>query len=427
MYRKPQKNATRTLCMSAPRTASAIPVPCPGLDLLLTCARWPQNPADRDDIRHQSAAPLDWQRFLLLARHHRLVPLVSRNLHAALAGNAAPEQAAVLNQLSQLASANTYRALSSLAELRRLAREFESSGIPVRILKGLPLAQSVFGDIGLRAAGDIDLFVDEDHILDADRILRALGYLGLFQIDRFTPKRLAFYAAHWKDVAYRNPTTGHEVDLHWRGFRNPEMPGNSLFAAGSAQTVSFGNFQIATLPPSETLLYLCVHGTLDGWLYLKSLTDVAAQVRPMSPAQLDALAALAASHGILPELTAALILSPPLLQRMDNWSSQLLAESDPTVAHVLRFAGRSLEGGGFLANREAVPAASTMAFELGLRRNFSYRKELLVRVLFRARMWETIPLPDLLFPLYPLLSPFEWLALPHPPLARQALCRHPQI
>jgi hypothetical protein len=380
----------------------------PELDLLFACARWPQSPADREDIRHQSAAPLDWQRFLLLARHHRLVPLVSRNLHAALAGNAAPEQAAVLNQLSQLASANTYRALSSLAELRRLVLEFESGGIPVRILKGLPLAQSTFGDLSLRAAGDIDLFVDEASVREADRILRSFGYRGLFQIDRFTPKRLAFYLAHWKDIAYRNPTTGHEVDLHWRGFRNREMPGNSLCAAGPAQTVSFGNFQVATLPPSETLLYLCVHGTLDGWLYLKSLADVAALVRPMSPAQLDALAALAGSHGILPELTAALILVHRYFG-MSHWSSQLLAESDPTVAHILRFAGRSLEGGGFLANREAVPAASTMAFELGLRRNFPYRKELLIRTLFRARMWETIPLPDFLFPLYPLLSPIEWL------------------
>jgi hypothetical protein len=49
-----------------------------------------------------------------------------------------------------------------------------------------------------------------------------------------------------------------------------------------------------------------------------------------------------------------------------------------------------------------------MAFELGLRRNFRYRFELLLRVLFRARMWETIPLPDFLFGIYPLLSPFEW-------------------
>ena len=48
-------------------------------------------------------------------------------------------------------------------------------------------------------------------------------------------------------------------------------------------------------------------------------------------------------------------------------------------------------------------------FEIGLRRNFRYRMELLLRVLFRARMWETIPLPDFLFGIYPLLSPFEWV------------------
>ena len=54
------------------------------------------------------------------------------------------------------------------------------------------------------------------------------------------------------------------------------------------------------------------------------------------------------------------------------------------------------------------PIGTTLAFELGLRRSFRYRYELLLRVLFRARMWETIPLPDFLFGIYPLLSPFEW-------------------
>jgi hypothetical protein len=50
-----------------------------------------------------------------------------------------------------------------------------------------------------------------------------------------------------------------------------------------------------------------------------------------------------------------------------------------------------------------------MAFEFGLRRNLRYRRELLLRVLYRARMWQTFPLPDILFGLYPLLSPFEWV------------------
>jgi hypothetical protein len=36
-------------------------------------------------------------------------------------------------------------------------------------------------------------------------------------------------------------------------------------------------------------------------------------------------------------------------------------------------------------------------------------------------MWETIPLPDPLFILYPLLSPFEWLAF----RLRQRLAKPP--
>jgi hypothetical protein len=158
----------------------------------------------------------------------------------------------------------------------------------------------------------------------------------------------------------------------------------------------------------ETLLYLCVHGTLDGWLFLKSLADVGAQVRAMDPEQLDALAELAASYAVLPELSAALILSRRYFG-MDNWSGRLLGDDDPTVDHILRFAAQSLEKGEFLANRDAIPAGAMMAFEIGLRRNFRYRMELLLRVLFRARMWETIPLPDFLFGIYPLLSPFEWV------------------
>jgi Uncharacterised nucleotidyltransferase len=396
--------------MNDPHTAPGTrPGRAPELDLLLVCARWPQKAADRECIRLQSANVLDWQRFSLLAQHHRLVPLVWHNLHASIGAEATPKQQPVFDELRQLASANAFRALRSLAELRRVVQEFQTHNISVRVLKGIPLAQSVFGDLSLRATGDLDLLIDEDSILEADCVLRGFGYKGLFQVDHFTPRRLAFYRTHWKDLAYDNPATGFEVDLHWRCFRNSEMPGAALRDTPATETLSFGSFQVTTLPPAETLLYLCVHGTLDGWLYLKSLADVGAQVRTMDPAQLDALAELAASYGILPELSAALILARRYFG-MDHWSARLLGEGDPTVEHILRFAGKALEQGGFLSSRDAIPAGSMMAFEIGLRRNFRYRMELLLRVLFRARMWETIPLPDFLFLVYPLLSPFEWLA-----------------
>jgi len=383
------------------------------LDLLLVCARWPLRPQeDIAAIQSLAALPLDWERFLLLVEHHRLVPLVYRNLRAALSQPAALSEATalprqqVVEKLRQLAESNTYRALRSLAELRRIVLELNAHGIAVRVLKGLPLAQSIFGDLNLRAAGDLDLLIDPNDILKADLVLRDFGYGGLLPIARFTPRQFAFYRSHWKDISYANAMTGFEVDLHWRCFRNSAMSGEGLIAAGH-QTVSFGDFQVDTLPPTENLLYLCVHGSLDGWIFLKSLADIGAQTRAMTSCQLDALASTAGSYGVLPELSAALTLVRRYLT-IDHWSMRLLPDTDPTVAHILRFVARSLVARQFLANRDAIPISTTLAFEFGLRRSFRYRAELLARVLFRARMWETIPLPDFLFDLYPLLSPIEW-------------------
>jgi hypothetical protein len=380
----------------------------PELDLLLACASWPLRPDDCQLIQTLSAGKLDWQRFLLLVQHHRLVPLVAHNLHSAVKGSvSSPELRFVVAELKRLATQSAHRSLRCLAELRRVVQELQAHAIPVRVLKGLPLAQSIFGDLSLRSAGDLDLLIDESSIVEADRVLRGFGYSGLFKVERFSPKRLAFYRSHWKDLAYENRAMGYEVDLHWRCFRNSEMPGADLCAAGNPKTVAFGSFKVDTPPRMEGLLYLCVHGTLDGWLYFKALVDVAAQVRDMDEAQLDALADLAARCGILPELTATLMLVRRYLD-LDHWSSRLLPASDATVTHILRYADQALAQDGFLGDRDSVPIGTTLAFELGLRRTFRYRYELLLRVLFRARMWETIPLPDFLFGIYPLLSPFEW-------------------
>jgi hypothetical protein len=380
------------------------------LDLLLLCSRWPlRRDEDFQAIRDQAARPLDWPLFLRLVQHHRLVPIVAFHLQACVPEPHSSERQAVFTELRRLSAVNTYQALRSLAELRRILQAFQAQDIPsVRILKGLPLAQTIFGNISLRAAGDIDLLIDGASILAADRVLRTLGYVGLFQPARFSPRRLAFYRAHWKDIAYIHSETGLEVDLHWRCFRNAAMPGNLLCSTPTQPTVSFGEFQVSTLPRPETLLYLCVHGTLDGWLYFKSLVDVAAQVRILGESDLDELAQLAIEYGVLPELTAALILVRRYLG-ISKWSTRLLPEADPTVALILRYAHHNLVQRKFLANRDDIPIASTLAFELRLRHNLDYRKELLLRILFRARMWETIPLPDPLFALYPLLSPLEWL------------------
>ncbi len=380
----------------------------PELDLLLVCARWPQRQQeDRELIRKLATRQLDWQLFLRLVHHHRILPLVSHNLLASAITNPTPELEAVIGELCRRATSSAREALGSLAELRRVVQKLEAHGIHARVLKGLPLAQSVFGDLSLRSPGDIDLLIGEAAIVETDQVLRSYGYRSCFAVERLSPRRFSFYRSHWKDLLYYNPATGFEVDLHWRCFRNTAMPGARLGNTTGPEAVAFGRFKVETLPRMEGLLYLCIHGMLDGWLYLKTLVDVAAQVRTMSEAELSSLAKLAAGYDMLPELTATLTLVRRYLA-IDHWSERLLPSSDKTVQHILRYADLVLVEGGFLAERDEIPISTTLAFELGLRRNFRYRFELLLRVLFRPRMWETIPLPDWLFGIYPLLSPLEW-------------------
>jgi Uncharacterised nucleotidyltransferase len=378
------------------------------IELLLLCARWPQRDADRRQIVELIARGQDWSKFVFLARHHRIVPLVSRNLHAAIREGVPVDLQEVLSELQRDAGLNAIRALRLLGEHQRVLKAFAADAITARVIKGLPLAKLVFGDIGLRAVGDLDLLIDESQILRADRLLGHLGYVGNFAPNLFSPNQLAHYQKHWKDLSYKNKSLGMDLDLHWRCFRNPEFPGATLCSESEGEIVRFGGLEIRTLCRSEMLLYLCIHGTLDGWIYFKTLVDVGAELRQISESQLDTIALLAVRHRVLPELSATCL----LIRRhfgMDFWSARLLRESDRTVAHILRYTTDTLDRHAFEASREQIPISRTLLFEWGLRHGFRYRLELLSRILYRARMWQTLPLPDWLFWAYPLLSPVEWL------------------
>jgi hypothetical protein len=379
--------------------------------LMLACLRWPQTSPDRELIGRLCSQSIDWNRFQFLVQHHRVVALVSRNLLKAGVGSLTGKGATCLLHLRNISDSNTREALRGLGELRHIYTELKSQGISAKVLKGLPLSQEIFGDLGLRMTGDIDLLVAERDVMVVDKILRGLGYQGLVELHHLSQKRLAFYRTHWKDVAYQNPVRGFDLDLHWRLFRNREMSGSSLGTV-EAHQVTFGNFQVATLPKQHHLLYLCVHGTIDGWVYLKSLVDVAAWVRTMSETELDLLARTAKAYDILPEFSGTMILIRRLMG-MDSWSSLLLSEEDRITRHVVSYARHNLLDGSFLADRWDVSSTRLFWFEFGLRRHLAYRKELLIRILFRLRMWTTFPLPDGLFGLYPLISPIEWLMHRH--------------
>ena len=128
------------------------------------------------------------------------------------------------------------------------------------------------------------------------------------------------------------------IDLHWRLFRNSFLPANARLEEVGEDWINLGCERIPTLPALRLLLYLCVHGALDGWLRLKWLADIGALLHTMTPEQLASAATAAAEQQALPQFSAALILCQDLLgYAPDSLPEGFLDRNDRRVAHILRF------------------------------------------------------------------------------------------
>ena len=128
------------------------------------------------------------------------------------------------------------------------------------------------------------------------------------------------------------------IDLHWRLFRNSFLPANARLEEVGEDWIHLGSERIPTLPAPRLLLYLCVHGALDGWLRLKWLADIGALLRTMTPEQLASAASAAAEQQALPQFSAAVLLCQDLLgYDPHSLPAGCLDRNDRRVAHILRF------------------------------------------------------------------------------------------
>lgn len=377
----------------------------PEFDLILACLRWPATSADGAYLRELAQRPIRWPHLLEVARHHQVSSLVSHAIETWAPDCVSPEALAALRAA---AVQNARLCFHNVSELANLAELFQERGIGLRILKGPPLAIFAFGDATLRGAGDLDLLVDDRELPEADELLRSRGYVRVEPAARLTPRRMRSYRACQKDFSYDHPRSGIAIDLHWRLFRNSRLPFNMSAAEASLAWVQLGKRRIPVLAWDDTFLYLSIHGALDGWLRAKWLADVGALINRFSAADLEAAVRRAAERGVLPEVSAAILLCRQRLG-FTGAPAGCLEPGHPTVRRILHFANRLMSANDFRPVREQIPSSAWFTHELLLRSSFDYRKEMIHRSLFRPRVWQSIDLPDSLFALYGVLSPFEWV------------------
>ena len=203
-----------------------------------------------------------------LACLHRVPGVIYRSL---LALGIDGEAFAGLRAAYQIASLSHRRCLIELGGMSEVLAEL---GRPWMVVKGPVLTEIAYADPGARLYEDLDLVVRPTDLASA---LTSIETAGGRVADLNWPMMVDLLRAEIP-VVLRN---GMLADLHWHLLVTPNirsrfaMPMDELFER--RVTVRVGGIEVATLDPVDSLVYLCLHGSLSGGdqlVWLKDLDQV---------------------------------------------------------------------------------------------------------------------------------------------------------
>lgn len=212
---------------------------------------------DAPSLPHQVPFPhpaLRWADVLTLAEAEGLAPALGYLVKTGLLDTVVPDDVrATLGRALADALAGQLRLGHALG---RLLRQFDREGVPVIVLKGLALAETLYPDPVLRPSRDVDLLVRADTVLAVDGLLRGLGYRRLADAHSWR-----FDLAYDRATLYVGPGDVH-VDLHWSLLSDPRYVWNETEGLGvwdRAIRIRVAGEEALSLCSEDLLLYLAVH------------------------------------------------------------------------------------------------------------------------------------------------------------------------
>jgi putative nucleotidyltransferase-like protein len=212
---------------------------------LLGCLRW--DDAGTERLRALTAEDWNalWQLIRAGAGHH----LLARRLQRATIRPPDAIEGALRKRAIVVAQRN-------LAGRAALAAAIRATGRPALLLKGVDLAERLYGDLGQRPMLDIDFLVRTDDIAAYDSHLRGLGF------DPSPPPQPALINSdRHHHTHYRSSTaTDLPLELHWRlvndeRYRSIDVEG--IWARSLPLPAVAPDARI--MAPEDLFLYLCLH------------------------------------------------------------------------------------------------------------------------------------------------------------------------
>jgi hypothetical protein len=372
--------------------------------LVAACSVWPPTDRRAATIRTLAASNLDWNRVVQTVTRHRVAGLAHEGL--SYAGSAVPFE--VTSAIGAQAQALVRQNLASAAETLNLQGLFADADLPAVFFKGISLAMLAYGNLALRHGRDIDILATPATLAQSAALLERAGYRRYQPPPEFNFSHLQMWIRRCKELGYIHPEKGIEIELHSRLFDNPRMS-VGLSVTDRPQTVALGDgAEVRTFGDDDLFAYLCAHGATHCWFRLKWLADIAALLA-WQPGGVERLYQAAKARGLGRCAAQAILLCHRLL-----WT----VVPDQLIA--------TLRKDAFVRRLEAMAlTAITADLELTKQPFGTIRKNLSLFVLrqeWRYRLAEveaqlispvdilTLPLPQSLRSLYPVLRLPLWLA-----------------
>jgi len=247
----------------------------PELRLLLSTATCHLSEGGSEAIDHLLQQDLDWQHLLELAAWHRLAALLGAHLSSKRYANKVPAE--ILGRLLAFRDRCQARYQALRQELEKILRTLDSEGIPVIVLKGAALAESIYPEAALRPMRDLDLMVEEEHLDRAVAAVQSFGYSS--PASSAVQQRTEDSHRHYPELWSRDGKTCLELHRHIVRPTGPLQFDISGFWS-RAQEAEIAGARALVLTPEDLLLHLCLkffadtRGEYPSYRALGKLVDI---------------------------------------------------------------------------------------------------------------------------------------------------------
>lgn len=207
---------------------------------------------------------INWDKFLELAMHHRLFPILylkMKHMHSS-----APVY--VIKALKQAYISNSFEMLKLTAEMKKISQLLNDTRL--LFLKGPVLAIDLYNDLSLRTSCDLDILVPLTDLNKVEKVLIDAGY----EKDEYIHSILGDWKWRHHHFSYFHPEKMIKLEIHWRMNPGPglEPTFDSLWERKRRSSII--DDPIYFLGIEDLFLFLVSHGARHGWSRLRWLMDI---------------------------------------------------------------------------------------------------------------------------------------------------------